>query len=69
MHGNPVDVGKLQKVVLRDSFRKKGVEGLTVFYSPIVGLILAFAIYSVVENQAISKTKSKNKQADAHANY
>ena len=35
---------------------------------PVFEVNLAFAIYSVVENQAISKTTSKNKQADAHAN-
>ena len=53
MYGNPVDVGKLQKVVMLDCFKKKGVEGLTVFYSLIVGLILVFAIYSASENLAI----------------
>ncbi len=76
MHGNPVDVGTLQKVVLLDCFRKKGVEGLAVFYSPIVGLILAFAIYSASEtwpfqrhSPRISKPTSARIEKESHDSY
>ena len=76
MHGNPVDVGTLQKVVLLDCFRKKGVEGLAVFYSPIVGLFLAFAIYSASEtwpfqrhSPRISKPTSARIEKESHDSY
>lgn len=51
-----------------DNKIKKGVEYLMVLYPWTFVENLAFAIYSASENLAISKTASKNKQANVHAN-
>ncbi len=53
---------------MMDNKIKKGVEYLMVLYLWTFAENLAFAIYSASENLAISKTSSKNKQADVHAN-
>ena len=56
MHGNPVNVGKLQKVVLLECFRSKGSRRPHGVLLPNRWVNLAFAIYSASENLAISKT-------------
>jgi hypothetical protein len=51
-----------------DNKIKKWVKYLMVLYPWTFVENLAFAIYSASENLAISKTASKNKQANVHAN-